>query len=278
MNTAQAVEEKDVTHEKMMKFEPLLEASGERNLRSINLTHGECPCHCLAQTVWYPEHSNLCLIWDVQEIQSIELPSHQQKVTLFMVRSMLALQWIEENVTKYRESRAPTVESIHAIDYSRRLELFETACKVFAVPKEVRHLWSPMRFLSWFRATLTSWLYTVTKNHLKKLQKEYRHFLAEIGPEAFKTPLLTHRKAITTGWKKVGKVSRDNTKARESILEEDLAKNVSLSLHIGKHFLNRESKVESSSAESGEKTARAKGMHASLRTVEGMGRDRNQFR
>ena len=49
-------------------------------------------------------------------------------------------------MTKYRESRAPTVESIHAIDYSRRLELFETACKVFAVLKEVRHVWSCMRF------------------------------------------------------------------------------------------------------------------------------------
>ena len=34
-----------------------------------------------------------------------------------------------------------------------------------------------------------------------------------------------------TGWKRVGMVSRINTKARESILEEDLAKNVSLSLH-----------------------------------------------
>ena len=64
MNSAPAVEENDVTHEKMMELEPLLEASGERNLRSINLAHGECPCHCLAQTVWYPEHSNLCLIWD----------------------------------------------------------------------------------------------------------------------------------------------------------------------------------------------------------------------
>ena len=78
---------------------------------------------------------------------------------------------------------------------------------------------------------------------MKKQQKKYRQFLAEIGPEAFKTPLLTHRNAITTGWKRVGRVSRDNTKARESILEEELAKNVSLSLH-NSFFLNRESKVK----------------------------------
>ena len=67
-------EEDDVVHEKMMELEPLLEASGERNLRSIEITHGECPCHCLAQTVWYPEHTNLCLVWDVEEIRSIGLP------------------------------------------------------------------------------------------------------------------------------------------------------------------------------------------------------------
>ena len=70
-NNAQSVDENDVTHSKMTEFEPLLEASVERNLRSINLTHGEYPCHCLAQTVWYPEQSNLCLIRDIKEIRSI---------------------------------------------------------------------------------------------------------------------------------------------------------------------------------------------------------------
>ena len=83
----------------------------------------------------------------------------------------------------------------------------------------------------------------VTKDHMKKHTKEYRQFLAQIGPEAFTRPLQTHRNAITTGWKRVGRVSRDNTKARESILEEDLAKSVSLSLH-NSFRLNRESKVK----------------------------------
>ena len=144
MNSAPAMEENDVTHEKMIEFEPLLEASGERNLRIINLTHGDCPCHCLAQTVWYP---------------------------------------------------------------------------------------------------VTSWLYTVMKDHMKKRQKDYRQFLVEIGPEAFKRPLLTLRNAITTGWKRVGRVSRDNTRVRELILEEDLAKNMSLRLH-NSFCRNRESKLK----------------------------------
>ena len=98
MNSAPAMEGNDVKHEKMMEFEPMLEDSGERNLWSISLTHGECPCHCLAQTVWFPEHSNLCLIWDVEETRSVGLPDHQQKFALFAVSSILALQWIAENV------------------------------------------------------------------------------------------------------------------------------------------------------------------------------------
>ena len=137
MGGAPNMEENDAIHEKMMELEPLLEALGERNLKSIDLTHGECPCHCLAQTVWYPDHANLCLVLDVEEIRSIGLPDHQQKVTILVVSTMLALRWIEENVTKYRESKTPTAESIYAIDYSRRLELFETACKVFAIPMEI---------------------------------------------------------------------------------------------------------------------------------------------
>ena len=123
------LEENDTTHGKMMELEPLLEASGERNLRSIEITHGECPCHCLAQTVWYPDHANLCLVWDVEETRSIGLPDHRQKVTLLVVSTMLALRWIEENVTKYRETKTPTAQSIYAIDYSRRLELFDMHAK-----------------------------------------------------------------------------------------------------------------------------------------------------
>ena len=71
-----AIGKDDVMHEKMMELELLLEASGERNLRSIEITHGECPCHCLTHTVWYPEHSNLCLVSDVEELRSIGLPDH----------------------------------------------------------------------------------------------------------------------------------------------------------------------------------------------------------
>ena len=101
MSSVPAPEENDITHEKMMELEPLLEASGELNLRSVETTHGEYPCYCLAQTVWYPEHTILCLVWDVEEIRSIGLPDHQQKVTILVVSTMLALRWIEENVTKY---------------------------------------------------------------------------------------------------------------------------------------------------------------------------------
>ena len=115
INSAPVQKGNDTTHEKMLELEPLLEASGKCNLWSIAITHVESPCHCLAQTLWYPEHANLCFVWDVEELQSIGLPDHRQKVTILVVSTMLALlalRWIEENVKKYRESKTPTAESI----------------------------------------------------------------------------------------------------------------------------------------------------------------------
>ena len=44
------LEENDAIHEKMMELEPLLEASGERNLRSIDLTDGN-----VYATVWHKQ-------------------------------------------------------------------------------------------------------------------------------------------------------------------------------------------------------------------------------
>ena len=78
-NSVRAVEENDVMHAKIIEFEPLPEALGERILRSISLAHGECPCNCLAQTMWYPEQSNLCLIWVVEEVWPIGLPGRQKR-------------------------------------------------------------------------------------------------------------------------------------------------------------------------------------------------------
>ena len=64
-------------------------------------------------------------------------------------------------------------------------------------------------------------------------------------------------------------MSRDNTKARESIFEEDLAKNVSLNLH--KSFsLNRESKVEALPNQA--KRLQEEGMDAILRTTKSLRR------
>ena len=65
-----AVDKNDEIHRVLMEVEPLLEASGKHNWRSIMLTHDEFPCHCLLQTWWFPGRSNLVLVWDSGELLS----------------------------------------------------------------------------------------------------------------------------------------------------------------------------------------------------------------
>ena len=51
LKNARAVCENSSIQSTIVEFGPLLEASAERNLWSINLTHGDYPCNCLAQIV-----------------------------------------------------------------------------------------------------------------------------------------------------------------------------------------------------------------------------------
>ena len=95
----------------------------------------------------------------------------------------------------------------------RRLELFETAGKVFNVLMEMSAYGAAYDF-SHGSGRRYNFLVVLTKNNMKKHQEEYHHFLEEIEPEASKRPLLAHHNKLTTGWKRVGKVSRDNAKAR----------------------------------------------------------------
>ena len=86
------IEEMDDVHRIMMEVEPLLGASGYRTRRNILMTHGEYPCHCLAQTLWYPKRGNLVLVWDVEELYSTGLPDQNQQLSIVVVSAMLAVR------------------------------------------------------------------------------------------------------------------------------------------------------------------------------------------
>ena len=73
------IDEKDDVHRIIMEVEPFLGASGYRTLKHILMTHGEYPCHCLAQTLRYPKRGNLVLVWDVDELHSTGLPYQNHK-------------------------------------------------------------------------------------------------------------------------------------------------------------------------------------------------------
>ena len=121
-----AVDENDEIHRVMMEVEPLLEASGKRNWRSIMLTHDEFPCHCLLQTWWYPKRSNLMLIWDSGELLSMGLPDSSQPVTIVIVGVMMAIRWLEAHLRENnrQEARGADERTIAEIRLSKRFRFF----------------------------------------------------------------------------------------------------------------------------------------------------------
>ena len=188
------IEEKDDLHRIMMEVEPLLGASGYRTRRNILRTHGEYPCHCLAQTLWYPKRGNLMLVWDVEELYSTGLPDQNQQVSIVVVSAMLAVRWLEANAdTSEQETAVPS-----NVNMSRKLNLFKTTCKVLRITKAIERIWSRQRLMPWFRAVMTSWMYERAKRHMSSNTEAYQSFQLDIGPGAYKRAFLTHRNAVTT--------------------------------------------------------------------------------
>ena len=132
------VDENDEVHRVMMEVEPVLEASGKLNWRSIMLTHEEFPCHCLLQTWWYPGRSILVLIWDSRELLSMSLPDSSRPITIVIVGVMMAIRWLEAHVRENKRQEAPTREQLQKLDCLKDLDLFETMCKVLNIPIEVK--------------------------------------------------------------------------------------------------------------------------------------------
>ena len=163
-----AVDENDEVHRVMMEAEPLLEASGKCNWRSIMSAHDEFPCHCLLQTWRYPGRINLVLIWECGELLSMGLPDSSRPITIVIVGVMMGKRWLEAHVKENNRQEAPTRDQLQKLACLKDLHLFETICKIMSIPMEVKKIWAKRRLMPWFRANMTAWLYGYAKKHMSK--------------------------------------------------------------------------------------------------------------
>ena len=237
------VDENDEVHRVMMEVKPLLEPLGKRNWRSIMLTHDQFPCHCLLQTWWYPERSNLVLIWDPEELLSMGLPDSSRPITIVIVGVMIAIRWLEAHVRENSRQEAPTREKLQKLDCLKDLDLFETTCKILNIPMEVKKIWARRGLMPWFRANITAWLYEYAKKHMSKHGRVYSGYELDFGAGAFKRAFVSHRNAVTTAVKRISRTSEHSGKEKEEMLKEDLEKNVTLCL-TNSFCRNRESNMD----------------------------------
>ena len=237
------IEEKDEVHRIMMEVEPLLGASGYRTRRNILVTHGEYPCHCLAQMLWYPKRGNLILVWDVEELYSTGLHDQNQPVSIVVVSAMLAVRWLKANAgTSEQETAVPTPEQLINVKMNRKLDLFRTTCKIRRISRVIERIWSSQRLMPWFRAVMTSWMYERAKRHMSRNTVAYQSFQLDIGPGAYKRAFLMHRNAETAAVKRVAGAPCVTENEKREVLRADLERNKSLCLH-NSFCRNREQKV-----------------------------------
>ena len=212
-----AVDENDEVHRVLMIVEPLLEASGKRNWRSIMSIHDEFPCHCMLQTWRYPGRSNLVLIWDCGGLLSMGLPDSSQPITIVIVGVMMAIRWLEAHVKENIRQEAPKKEQLQELDCLKDLDLFETKCRFLNISMEVKKIWARRRLMQWFRANMTAWLYEYAKRHISKHSRVYSAYQQVIG--AFKRAFVSHRNTVTTAVKRTSRTKECDGREKKRDVE-----------------------------------------------------------
>ena len=78
----------------------------------------------------------------------------------------------------------PTPEQLSNMEMNNNLDLFRTTCRVLRIPKAIRRIWSRQRFMPFFRAVMTSWMYERAKRRMSRITEAYQSFQLDIGPGA----------------------------------------------------------------------------------------------
>ena len=57
----------------------------------------------------------------------------------------MAIRLLEAHVKENNRQEAPTKEYLEELDCLKDLDLFETMCKIFNIPMEVKNIWARRR-------------------------------------------------------------------------------------------------------------------------------------
>ena len=217
------IDEKDGKHAIMTEVEPLLEALGYQTWRKILMAHGEYPCHCLSQTLWYPKRGNLMLVWDVEELFSTALPDQTQHVSILVVSAMITMRWFEAKAgTSEQKMTMPIPKQLNNVKFNNNSDLSKTTCKILRIPKAIERICAKQRLMPWFRAVMKLWMYEGAKRHMSRNTEAYQSFQLSIGPGAYKRAFLTQRNAVTTAVKQVAGMPCTTENEKKEVLRDDL--------------------------------------------------------
>ena len=75
------------------------------------------------------------------------LPDSSHPITIVIVGVMMAIIWLEAHVRENNRQETTTKEQLQELDCPEDLYLFETTCKIFNIPMEVKKIWARRRLM-----------------------------------------------------------------------------------------------------------------------------------
>ena len=114
-------------------LEPLILCPGKRTPQSIEHYVEKYPCSCWARELMKTDRETLLVCWDLSELLVIGLPETLSKVVILPLPSLLAVQWMLQNIESFHYGQKATVEQISNLG-KLNLSLFESFARLMDLP------------------------------------------------------------------------------------------------------------------------------------------------
>ena len=177
-------------------LEPLILCPGRRTPQSVEHYTEKYPCSCWAREVLKQEKEIMLVCWDLSELLTLGLPGTLSKVVLLPLSSLLAVQWMLQNLESFHHGQKATTEQISSLG-RLDLSLFEAFARLMDIPGWLRVQLGRRQFEPEFKTFMIQIIYNMMVLAMELIEEASANVTCEISFKDLFIVLAVHRNVQT---------------------------------------------------------------------------------
>ncbi len=163
----------------------MLVSSADRSSDCVNRTHKRLPYYCLCEGTWYTKKHCLILIWDVDDLESVDLPLNDADIVILSVKHHLPVRWIAENAKSFLERVLTSPERLSKLNPTASFSLNEVFATIMSANRHTSDSWERSSDNPRERAMMIDIVYKVARQHHDRFECAYAPYEPQFNSKLF---------------------------------------------------------------------------------------------